>query len=116
MRRKDRKTRCEKRKLEKFSGICKTFDAVQFASADVLNADDCIQEIRCNVWLEGLGLDAEYTSDFVCVKTDGSLLVRECVFRKYLTKPMTMKLLEESKIYWKNHGCTDWGLMIDEEK
>lgn len=51
------------------------------------NAD--IIEIRCNVLLKGL-TEGEYTSDFVCVKADNDLMVRECVFRKYLTKPLTV--------------------------
>lgn len=62
------------------------------------------------------GIDAgEYTSDFVCVKTDNDLMVRECVYRKYLTKPMTVKLLDASREYWLRRGVTDWGLVIDEE-
>lgn len=116
MRRKDRKTRCEKRKIAKCSDVCKTFDDIQYVSADYLAAQKDIKEIRCNVWLEGLGLDAEYTSDFVCIKNNGDLMVRECVFRKYLTKPMTARLLEESRCYWEKRGCIDWGLIVDEEK
>lgn len=58
----------------------------------------------------------DYTSDFVCIKADGDLLVRECVFRKYLTKPKTVKLLDVSRTYWQRRGIHDWGLVIDEEK
>ena len=54
-------------------------------------------------------------SDFVCVKNDGGLMVRECVYRKFLTKPMTVKLLDDSRNYWRNHGVEDWGLVIDAE-
>ena len=42
----------------------------------------------------------EYTSDFVCTKADGDLMVRECVFRKFLMKPLTVKLLDASRDYW----------------
>ena len=42
-------------------------------------------------------------------------MVRECVFRKFLKKPMTVKLLDASRDYWLNHGVSDWGLVIDEE-
>ena len=42
--------------------------------------------------------------------------LQECVFRKYLTKPMTVRLLDASRIYWLNHGVSDWGLVIDAEK
>lgn len=55
-----------------------------------------------------------YTTDFVCVKVDGDLMVRECVFRKHLMKPLTVKLLDASREYWLRHGVTDWGLVIDE--
>lgn len=116
MRKKNFKGRCEKRKLPKMEGICATYDKVQYATADYLSEQEEITEIRCNVWLEGLDSDTDYTSDFVCVKKNGDLMVRECVFRKYLTKPMTARLLEESRSYWERHGVTDWGIVIDEEK
>ena len=63
-----------------------------------------------------LGLEVgEYTSDFVCTKADGDLMVRECVYRKFLMKPLTVKLLDASRDYWLRHGVTDWGMVIDEE-
>lgn len=116
MRRKDRKTRCEKRMIAKCDDVCRTYDDIQYQAADYLSESEDVKEIRCNVWLDGLGLDAEYTSDFVCVRMDGGLMVRECVFRKHLTKPMTMKLLEESRRYWLKRGCEDWGLIVDAEE
>ena len=64
--------------------------------------------------LEGLEL-GEYCSDFVAVKMDGDLLVRECVFKKHLTKPMTGKLLDASRDYWTRRGVTDWGIVVDKE-
>ena len=54
-------------------------------------------------------------TDFVCKKNNSELMVRECVFRKYITKPMTIKLLDESREYWLNHGVSDWGIIINEE-
>lgn len=111
MRKKNFKGRCEKRTLSKCKEICRTYDSIQFAFADVLQADEDITEIRCNVILDSL----EYTTDFVCVKSDNALMVRECVFKKHLTKPLTVKLLDISRDYWLNHGVTDWGLVIDEE-
>ena len=101
MRKKNFKGRCEKRKIGKCEDVCKTYDAIQYAYADLLQANDEIKEIRCNVLLNGLDI-GEYTSDFVCIKTDGDLMVRECVFRKYLMKPMTVKLLDASREYWCN--------------
>ena len=43
-------------------------------------------------------------------------MIRECVFRKNLTKPMTAKLLDESRNYWKRRGVTDWGIVVDKKK
>ena len=114
MRKKNFKGRCEKRKIPKCSDVCRTYDPIQYAYADVLATDKDVREIRCNVLLDGLEV-GEYTTDFLCVKADGDLMVRECVFRKHLTKPMTIKLLDASKEYWQRHGVTDWGLVIDAE-
>ncbi len=115
MRKKNFKGRCEKRVIAKCSEVCRTYDAIQYAYADVLQTSDEVREIRCNVPLDGWDI-SEYTSDFVCVKSDNDLMVRECVFRKFLMKPLTVKLLDASREYWLRHGVTDWGLVIDEEK
>ena len=114
MRKKNFKGRCEKRVIGKCAEVCRTYDAVQYACADLLQVDDGIKEIRCNVLLDGLDI-VEYTSDFVCTKVDGDLMVRECVYRRLLMKPLTVKLLDASRKYWLRHGVTDWGLVIDEE-
>ena len=109
MRKKGFKGRCEKRVLGKSKEVCRTYDAIQYACAYRLQEDDSIREIRCNVPLDG----SEYTTDFLCVKTDGDFMVRECVQRKYLLKPMTVKLLDMSRTYWMKRGVEDWGLVID---
>ena len=105
----------KKRMLDKCKDVCRTYDAIQYAYADILSDCSDIVEFRCNVFLEGLE-EGEYTTDFVCTKLGGDLMVRECVFRKFLTKPLTVKLLEASRLYWLRHGVSDWGLVIDEEK
>ena len=46
---------------------------------------------------------------------NGDVMVRECVLRKHLAKPMTVKMLDISREYWLRHGVSDWGLVIDEE-
>lgn len=115
MRKKNFKGRCEKRILSKCKEVCRTYDEIQFAYADILQADDSIREIRCNVLLDGLP-EGEYTSDFVCIKTDCEVLVRECVQRKHLMKPLTVKLLDASREYWLRRGVTDWGLVVNEEE
>ena len=114
MRKKNFKGRCEKRMIAKCEEVCRTYDVIQYAYADILQAWDDVKEIRCNVLLDGLDIGS-YTSDFVCIKTDGDFMVRECVFRKFLMKPLTVKVLDASREYWLRHGVTDWGLVIDEE-
>lgn len=114
MRKKNYKGRCEKRVIPKCTDVCRTYDPIQSACADLLSADPDIMEIRCNVLLEELDI-GEYTSDFVCTKVNGDLMVWECVYRKYLSKPLTIKLLDASREYWLRHGVTDWGLVIDAE-
>ena len=114
MRKKNFKGRCEKRTISKCAEVCRTFDPIQYAYADVLQEREDIKEISCNVPLDGLP-DGEYTSDFVCIKVNGDLLVRECVDRRFLTKPLTVKLLDASRLYWLRRGVTDWGLVINEE-
>ena len=114
MRKKNYKGRCEKRNLSKCKEICKTFDAIGYAYADILEESEDIKEIRCNVPLDGLSI-GEYTSDFVCVKTDNNLMIRECIDRRFLAKPLTVKLLDASRNYWLCRGVSDWGLVINAE-
>ena len=115
MRKKNYKGRCEKRSLSKSQEVCRLYDDIQSRYVALLQNCQEIQEIRCNVPLDGVPA-GEYTSDFVCVKSDGDLMVRECVFRKYLTKPMTVRLLDISREFWLKRGVADWGLLIDAEK
>ena len=113
MRRKNYKGRCEKRKLSKCQEVVKTYDEIQYAYADLLEKNSSIVSYQCNVLLDDT---EEYTSDFVCVKTDGELMVRECVKREHIKKPMTVKLLDISRNYWTRRGIEDWGIVTDEEK
>lgn len=93
MRKRNFKGRCEKRSVPKCMDICRTYDAIQSAYADVLALDDEVVEFRCNVYLDGLSM-GDYTTDFVCTKTDGTITVRECVWRSKLSKPLTYNMLE----------------------
>ena len=111
MRKKNYKGRCEKQSLDKFTTICKTYDPIQTAYANILVENKDISEVRCNVILDGEC--SEYMTDFVCKKTDGDLMVRECIATKLLEKPLSMKLLDMSRTYWLRHGVTDWGLVVD---
>ena len=114
MRRFNIKDRCQKRSLSKCNGVCKTFDAIQAAYALKLQERSDISEFRCNVLLEGL-TEGKYTTDYVCIKEGGDIMVRECVFRKNILKPKTAKLLDASRTYWTRRGVLDWGLVVDEK-
>lgn len=111
-----KRTRCEKRTMSKCAdGVARTYNAIESKYAERLEANPNIKEFRCQVLLEGLEL-GEYCSDFVAVKTDGELMVRECVYRKHLIKPMTEKLLDASRNYWMRRGVTDWGIVVERKE
>ena len=96
--------------MEKCVSVCRTYDAIQAAYADMLSKDEGVAEFICNAPLEGL----DYTTDFLCTKVDGTMMVRECVWQTHITKPMTVNLLEQSRQYWRRHGVVDWGIVMDE--
>jgi hypothetical protein len=114
MRKKTYKGRCEKRSLEKFTSICKTYDPIQSAYANILVKNKDIAEVRCNVILDDDC--SEYMTDFVCTKTNGDLMVRECISIRLLEKPLSMKLMDMSRTYWLRHGVSDWGIVVDAAK
>ncbi|WP_242859436.1 Tn7 transposase TnsA N-terminal domain-containing protein [Blautia wexlerae] len=101
--------------MKKCKDVMRAYSDIQAAYAERLEKDDGVKEFQCNVLLDGLE-EGEYTSDFLCVKADGDFMVRECVERKFLMKPRTVKLLDASRDYWLRHGVKDWGLVIDAEK
>lgn len=110
-----KRTGCEKRTMSKCTdGVVRTYNAVESKYAEKLEENPNVREFKCQVLLEGLEL-GEYCSDFVAVKTDGDLMVRECVHRKHLIKPMTVKLLDASRDYWRRRGVTDWGIVVEKE-
>lgn len=109
-------TRCEKRTMSKCAdGVVRTYNVIESKYAERLQENPDVKEFRCQVLLEGLEI-GEYCSDFVATKTDGDLMVRECVYRKHILKPMTAKLLDASRDYWRRRGVTDWGVVIDRKK
>lgn len=114
MRNKNFKGRTEKKMLTKSKTVFKAYDPIQSAYADILEKRDDIVEIRSNIVLDNFPL-GDYMTDFVCVKVSGDLMVRECVYRKLITRPSTLKLLDGSKEYWNRRGVTDWGLVTDAE-
>ena len=114
IRKKNYKGRCEKRAVAKCDGICKTYDRLQDRMVDILSEDRSVRKIRCNVLMEG----TEYVSDIVCTMEDGSTVVYECCYRHLLKRPVTAKLIQQSREYWLRHGVKDedWRLIVNAEE
>lgn len=111
-----KRTRCEKRTMSKCAdGVVRTYNAIESSYAEMLQENTDIKEFRCQVLLEGLEI-GEYCSDFVAVKVDGDLRVRECVYRKDLRKLKTAKLLDASRNYWRRRGVEDWGIVVEKKE
>ena len=77
--------------------------------------DDDIAEIKCNVKLLGFELGDNYSTDFVCSKKNGELLIVETVLKKHLLKPMNCRLLDGSRRYWMGRGATDFRLAVGDK-
>lgn len=108
------KTRCTKRNLSKSTDVCRCYNDLQSAYAEILQASDDVESFTCNLPLRGLEI-GDYTSDFYIRRTSGSFAVRECVSRKHLIKPMTVRILDASRDYWYRRGVTDWGVVTNKE-
>ena len=106
--------KCVKMKLKKCEEVIRTYDNIQTAYAELLDKNEMIKEIQCNVPLDSTE-EGEFTTDFLCTKTNGDRMVRECVFRKKLSLPRTCKLLDLSREYWRRRGIEDWGILIFED-
>lgn len=115
MRNSKSKVRCEKRKLPKCEDLLRLYSPMQSRYADLLQTDDSVKTFRCNVPLESCDAGDGFTTDFVITRTDDTVMVRECVYRKHLSKPMTIKLLTASFRYWSEKGVKDWGLVVDKD-
>ena len=115
MKKQDCRWRCEKRTLPKCEGICKTFSDIQARYADALVEREDVESFRTNVPMDGLEY-GDYTSDIVAVKTDGSLMVRECVPRRTLLRTKTCSLLDVSREYWMTRGVMDWGIVVEKKE
>ena len=85
--------RCIKTKLKKCEEVARTYDKIQTAYADVLDKDKNVEVIKCNVLLENLE-DGEFTTDFLCTKTNGDLRDTSVQIRfLLLTAVMCLKTL-----------------------
>lgn len=114
MRKKNYKgAKCIKRNLSKCKNVCKTYGNIQYTFANVLETSDEIVSFEVNVPFLGPD-EVEYTSDFVITDIKGRCIIRECVNKKHLLKPMTAKQLDYSRAYWKD--ADDWGIVIEKEE
>ena len=105
--------------LKKAMSKCKkrfiAYSDTQFKYAHTLEADNQIIDIQANVKLNSFPLGDCYTTDFLCKKADNTYIAIETIEKKYLLKPMHLKLLENSRHYWLARGV-DWKLIIGEKK
>ena len=117
MRNKGAKVAILKLSLDKCEGTCITYSKIQYEYAKKLNDDKNIIKIRANIELEAFHDEKYpnrvYTSDFICTKKNGEIMVRECIDRKSINRPMMIRLLDESKKYWRDHGVSDWGSVVN---
>ena len=105
-----------KKKLTKCKDIFKAYSELQFKYGEQLERQSNIAEIKCNIPIDVPELEGSFTTDFYCVKSDGSIMVRECVYQDKLLKPFYIKTLDASRNYWLSKGINDWGLVLNESK
>ena len=104
-----------KKKLNKCSDVFIAFNEIQYQYGCELDLNDEIKEIKCNVRLIDFELGDNYTSDFYIIKNNGEVIIRECVFKERINKPLTISLLDASRNYWLSKGITDWGIVLNED-
>ena len=77
MRKKNYKgAKVSKRVVAKCEGVCRTYDAIQYAYANLLSETEEVKSFQVNVLLQGLE-EGAYTSDFVIAKADGNLMCEQ---------------------------------------
>lgn len=110
-------SRCKtfKKKLNKCKNIFYAFSELQYEYGNYLDLDNEIVEIKSNVKLTGCSLGDCYTTDFVCVKTNGDIVVIECVEKSKLLRPLVCKMLDCSRNYWLSKGVNDWMVVLGEK-
>ena len=105
-----------KKKLKKSKTTFNAYNELQYRYGIKLDDNPDILEIQANIKLVDCPQGDCYSTDFYCVKTTGEPMVRECVYKDKLLKPMTIKLLDISRNYWLSKGITDWGIVISEKE
>ena len=112
MRNSKTRTSTIKQKIPKCVGVFYSYSELQSKYGQQLSKRDGVLEFKANVRLEDFPLGDSYTTDFVITTKDGKTLIRECVYKDKLLKPLTIKLLDASRNYWISRGF-DWGLVTD---
>ena len=113
MRNSKTRTSTIKSKLPKCSSVFYAYSELQHKYGVLLSQRDDVLEFKANVKLEDFPLGDSYTTDFVITTKDGKTLIRECVYKDKLLKPLTIKLLDASREYWLSRGW-NWGIVVDE--
>ena len=85
------RTKCIRVSSDKSSGVCRCYSDLQLRYLEKLDKDNDVKEVRLNVKLQDLDIEGTYSTDFVITLKDETTRIRECVLRKHLTKPLTIK-------------------------
>ena len=104
-----------KKQLNKCKTVYTAYNDIQYAYGISLDNNNDIVDIKCNVKLIGCVEGEHYTTDFYCTKINGDIMVRECVDKNKLLKPMMARMLDISRNYWISKGITDWGIVLGED-
>lgn len=105
-----------KRQLKKCQVVFNAYNDIQYAYGIKLDSNPDVVDIKCNVKLVECPEGEHYTTDFYCTKINGEIMVRECVDKEKLLKPLTAKMLDISRNYWLSKGVVDWGIVLNEGK
>lgn len=68
-----------KKKLDKCQSVFHAFNEIQYTYGIKLDGNTDIVDIKCNVKLIGCSEGEQYITDFYCTKSNGEIMVRECV-------------------------------------
>ena len=93
-------------------GSCRLYSSLQRKFAERLDKDEKVESFETNHVLEDLSIDGVYTSDFLVKYKDGNAKVFECVLRRHILKPQTVKLLTISRNHWLSRGLK-WGIVTE---
>ncbi len=94
------------------NGTCSLYSPLQKRFAEFLDKDNNVKEFEANVVVSDLELEGTYTTDFVVKYNDESIKAWECVLRRHITKPKTLKMLSASREYWLKKGIK-WSVVTE---